>query len=70
MEQSLSSSAKVEKTLDSFTSEITPVTISSPHKQINPFCIALHMYFALLGAFKKNLFLNLITCCNSNRNQL
>ena len=52
LEQSLTSSAKIEKTLDSFTSEIMPVTISSPHKQIYSFCIDLDMYFALLGAFK------------------
>ena len=56
LEQSLTSSAIIEETLDSLTYEIMPVTISSPHKQINSFYIALDICFALLGAFKRSLF--------------
>ena len=33
-----------------------PVTIPSPHKQINFFGIVLDIYFAILGAFKTCLF--------------
>ena len=50
LEQSLTSSAKIEKTLDSLTSGIMPVTISSAYKQINSFCIVFDIYFALLYA--------------------
>ena len=47
LEQSLTSSTKLEKTLDSLSSEIMPVTFSSPRKQVNSFCVVLDMYFAL-----------------------
>ena len=42
--------------LNSLTSEIMPVTISSPHKQIYSFCIVLAIHITLLGAFKIWLF--------------
>ena len=36
----------------SLTSEVMPVIISSPHKQLNPFHIVFDIHFALLGASK------------------
>ena len=56
LEQSLTSSAKIEKTLDSLYSETMPVTIPSAHKQINLFFIDFNIYFALKGASKVCLF--------------
>ena len=54
--QYLTSSAKIEKTLDSVTSEIMSVTISSPRKQINSFYSFGHVLcitkIYMLGAFK------------------
>ena len=56
LEQSLTSSAKIEKTLDSLYSETMPVTIPSAHKQISLFFIDFNIYFALKGASKVCLF--------------
>ena len=53
---SLSSSAKIENTLDSLYSETMPVTISSAHKQINLFFIVFNIHFALISASKVCLF--------------
>ena len=53
---SLSSSAKIEKTLNSLYSETMPVTIPSARKQINLFVIDFNIYFALQGASKVCLF--------------